>query len=156
MITGRYPFLGPDGRTARNWLPLVGSILLLFLCWLIVKPFLPAVCWAFGLALIAYPFHQWLCRKVSRHNLTAAISVIVIALVLVAPAVLLTRVVVVEATDVAQQFTSESLRSEIKGDQRVRAVVNWPGSCVDLQQEAALAARRMAGWISSLASLAGC
>jgi predicted PurR-regulated permease PerM len=154
IIAGKDAFWGRAGRNARNWLPLVGSILLLFLCWLIVKPFLPAVCWAFGLALIAQPFHQWLCRTVSRRNLTAAISVIVIAVVLVAPVVLLTRVVVAEATDVAQQFTSENLRSEMKSNQRIRIVLDWFGSRVDLQQEVALAARSLAGWISSLASLA--
>jgi predicted PurR-regulated permease PerM len=154
IIAGNDAFFGSAGRTARNWLPLIGSILLLFLCWLIVKPFLPAVCWAFGLALIAQPFHQWLCRKVSRRNLTAAISVIVIAVVLVAPAVLLTRVVVVEATEVAQQFMSENLRSEMESNQRVRTVLDWVGARVDLHQEVALASRRLAGWVSSLASVA--
>jgi predicted PurR-regulated permease PerM len=154
IIAGKEAFLGSAGRNARNWLPLVGSILLLFLCWLIVKPFLPAVCWAFGLALIAHPFHQWLYRKVSRRNLTAAISVIVIAVSLVAPAVILIRVVVAEATDVAQHFTSENLRSDIRGDQRVRTALDWLGARVDLEQEVAVAARRLAGWISSLASLA--
>jgi predicted PurR-regulated permease PerM len=158
IVPGEYPFLDRAGRSVRNWLPVVGSVLLLFLCWLIVKPFLPAVCWAFGLALIVQPFHQWLCRKVSRGNLAAAVSVIVIAVVLVAPAILLTRVLVLEATEVAQQFTSEeqreNLRSGMNSNHRVRTVLDWLGSRVDLQQEVALAARRLAGWVSSLASLA--
>jgi predicted PurR-regulated permease PerM len=151
-------FVGRAGRTARTWTLAIGSALLLFLCWLIAKPFLPAVCWAFALAIVAQPFHQRLCRKVSRCNLAAAISVIVIAVVLVAPAILLTRVVVVEATEIAQQFASEeqraSLRSGIESNHRLRPVLDWLGSRVDLQQEVASAARGLAGWISSLASIA--
>jgi predicted PurR-regulated permease PerM len=127
----KYQFLGSAERNARNWLPVLGSILLLLLCWLIVKPFLPAVCWAFGLALIAQPVHRWLCRKLSRRNLAAAISLVVIAVVLVTPAIVLTRVLVLEATDFAQQFASEqrreSFRSEMNSNSGVQTVVDWLG-----------------------------
>ena len=123
----------------RTWLLAIACLLLLYLCWLIVKPFLPAVCWAFGLALVAQPFHQWLCRKVSRPNLAAAIAVIVIAVVLVTPAIVLTRVLAAEAATVAQQFASEeqreSLRSEVNSNRHVRTVLDWLGSRVDLNQE---------------------
>jgi predicted PurR-regulated permease PerM len=158
IIHSKHPFLGRAGRHARKWLLVVGSLLLVFLCWLIVKPFLPALCWAFGLALIAQPFYQWLCRKVSRRGLAAGISLIVIAVVLVAPAMILARVLVLEATELAQQIAGEqqreNLRSEMKNNYQVRKVLDWLRTRVDLQQEFALAVRRLAGWISSLASLA--
>jgi predicted PurR-regulated permease PerM len=136
----------------------IGGVLLLYLCWRLVRPFLPAVCWAFGLAMAAQPFHQRLCRKVSRRNLAAAISVGAVAVMLVAPTILLIRVVVLEATEFAQQFASEeqreNLRSGMKSSPQVRMVLDWLGARVDIQQELALAATRLAGWISSLASLA--
>jgi len=119
---------------------------------------LPAVCWAFGLALIAQPVHQWLCRKLSRRNLAAAISLVVIVVALVTPAIVLTRVLVLEATDVARQFTSEerreSFRSEMNSNCGVQTVVDWLRSRIDLKQEVALTARRLAAWISSFASIA--
>jgi len=46
----------------------VGVLLVLYLCWRIVVPFLPALCWAFALALIGDPIYAWLdgdsCRLV--------------------------------------------------------------------------------------------
>lgn len=85
---GKRPYWGH----VRTCLLAIACLLLLYLCWLIVKPFLAAVCWACGLAMVAKPFHEWLRRKVSEPNLAAAIAVIVIAVVLVTPAVFLARV----------------------------------------------------------------
>lgn len=106
IVYGRNPFCGRAGRDLCNGLLAIACVLLLYLCWLIVKPFLPAVCWAFGLAMVA------------------------------------------------SEEQRENLRSAVKSNQHVRTVLDWVGSRVNLHQEAALAARKLAGWMSSLAALA--
>jgi predicted PurR-regulated permease PerM len=145
-------------RNIRGWILVAGSALLLYLYWLIMKPFLPALCWAFGLALVGQPFHRWLCLKMSRPNLTAAISEVAIVLLLIAPAILVVRVLVIETSEFARQITSEgqsqNLRSEIQENQRVRAVLDWLDARADIRQEAARAARALAIWASSSASSA--
>jgi hypothetical protein len=62
------PFFVSAGTQLRALLFGVGVLLVLYLPWRIVVPFLPALCWAFALALIGDPIYAWLdgdsCRLV--------------------------------------------------------------------------------------------
>ena len=41
------------------------SVLVLWLCWLLMQPFVPALTWAVVLAVIAHPLHERILTKLS-------------------------------------------------------------------------------------------
>src|SRR5215472_6804414 len=67
----------------------IGIALIAYLCWRILLPFLPAVCWALALAIIAEPMRAWLSRKSVPPSVTAAIVVVLILAVVAGPGTLL-------------------------------------------------------------------
>jgi predicted PurR-regulated permease PerM len=89
---------------------LVGfTVLAVYLCWLLVAPFLSAIAWAVALALVSYPVYEWLRLHVHSQNLAACITVALVALVLVAPTALLAQQLAKQAPDGAA-FLNENIR----------------------------------------------
>ena len=85
---------------SAGWLPreralamvLVGAtVIAVYLCYLLVAPFLSAIAWAVALALVSYPIYDWLRLHVYSRNLAAIITVTLVALVLVVPTLLLAQ-----------------------------------------------------------------
>jgi predicted PurR-regulated permease PerM len=65
-----------------------GAILLLgYLVYRIVEPFLVPLAWSAVLAIFFYPLHEWLCRRLSP-NRAAIVSAISVTVLLVVPAIL--------------------------------------------------------------------
>lgn len=65
------------------------SLLILYVCLLLVKPFLPALTWALALAVVAGPVHEWLRRRIQRRDLAAGLAVFVVTLLIIGPGFLL-------------------------------------------------------------------
>ena len=54
-------------------LALLGVTLVVFyLCYLLIQPFMPALAWALALAVVAYPVHRLICRALPSATLAAA------------------------------------------------------------------------------------
>lgn len=61
------------------------TVAALLLCYLIVRPFVTSLAWAVALAVIGWPLHRWIALRVPHSNASAALSVIVLALLLIVP-----------------------------------------------------------------------
>lgn len=61
------------------------SLLVIFLVYLIVKPFLIAILSAFVMAYIFYPVYSWINRKFKNDNLSAGLSILLIMIVVLVP-----------------------------------------------------------------------
>ena len=77
----------------------IGVALIGYLCWRILLPFLPAVCWALALAIIAEPMRAWLSRKSVPPSVTAVIVIVFVLTLAVGPGTLLARALAGEASD---------------------------------------------------------
>ena len=77
----------------------IGIALIAYLCWRILLPFLPAVCWALALAIIAEPMRAWLSRKSVPPSVTAVIVIVLVLTAVIGPETLLARVLAGEASD---------------------------------------------------------
>lgn len=62
--------------------------LLLYGCYRLLAPFLGALAWALSFAVVGSPIHRALASRVRMPNLTSAISVAVVAIILIIPALL--------------------------------------------------------------------
>lgn len=76
----------------------IATGLVLYLCYLVAQPFLPALAWALALAVIAHPVHRWMERRIKSPSLCAGITVVGITLLLMAPAAFVTHSLVNQAT----------------------------------------------------------
>ena len=80
----------------RAFALMVGTLIGLYVCYLLVLPFLAALAWAFTLSVLVAPLHRRLERKVGFPNLSATISVLLLGLMIVVPLTLLGRQLLTE------------------------------------------------------------
>ncbi len=94
------------------------TAILLFLCWLLVQPFLAPLAWAIALAVVAHPLHSWIARRIPSSNIAAAVAVFVIVVGIVGPAVFVGQNIVRETTKgvnaIQSSLQSDKWREELK------------------------------------------
>ena len=151
------PTVAGVSRTSLRTLLLgVVVLLLLYLCWRILMPFLPALCWAFALALIGDPIYEWLIRRRLPRNLAALCIIILTAIVVIGPALALAGALAKEASEVVNRLASEAgvqnLREAVEGHSLLGPIFGWLDSRYDLLAEVMQLARSAAGWASSTVS----
>jgi predicted PurR-regulated permease PerM len=100
-----------DGWLTRSRVQVIAlaalTAVVLYLCYLIALPFLPALTWALVLAVIANPLHERIREKVHGKSVVAALAVLAVTVVLAVPTVFV-------AHEVAQQ-ASERV-AKLRGD----------------------------------------
>jgi predicted PurR-regulated permease PerM len=82
----------------RAFVLLVLTLIGLWLCVRLTLPFLPALAWALAFAILFAPAHRWVEAKLRSPNLAASISVLLIAALVVIPAVFVADRLLDEAT----------------------------------------------------------
>lgn len=76
----------------------------LYLCWLMIKPFVAVLGWAAVLVIVFYPVHRKLARRINRPSLSALISCLLVILTILAPVVFLTIAVFRELSSAMQNL----------------------------------------------------
>ena len=134
----------------------IGVLLVVYLCSRLVLPFLPAICWAFALALIGEPIYSWLVRRRLPRNLAALSIVILATAAVIGPGVILTGALAGEASDVVNRVASEAgirnVREAIDRSNLLGPSFHWLDSRYDLLTETMQLARSAAGWASATVS----
>lgn len=136
----------PDlGGTESDWgshrhlhtlLMMAATMAALYLCYRLAAPFVPAIAGALALAVLFAPMHQWLERRVGVGNLAAAISVLVVVLLVFVPALLVASHILDEASRGAQAvqvlLESGSWREVFERHALLAPIGNWLDRQVDL------------------------
>ena len=73
------------------------TVLVGWLCWRLVQPFVPAITWALVLAVLAHPLHERLVDLLKRPSLSAALAVVAVTVAIALPTSLVVRQVGAEA-----------------------------------------------------------
>jgi len=99
------------------------------LCGLLTYPFLPALTWGIALAILAWPMHRAIVRRVSSRNLAAALSTTAVVAVILVPCLFVGYQVTREAAAAAEQASQEgsavSIREKAAEVPGVSGVVAW-------------------------------
>lgn len=127
-----------------------------YLCWVMIRPFLAVITWAAALAMLAHPLHAWLERR-TRRNAAALISVCLVAVVIVAPAVFVGQRLFAELSETLRaagtDLNSAGLHAKVQQYPRVMNILDWMETRLDLDQQIRAAtgavAGRVAAWVSS-------
>jgi len=129
------------------------SALLLYLLWLIFRPFLSTIVWAVLLAFVLYPVNRWLQRKFgNRKGAAAGVMILIVVVAVVVPAVFLTSLFVRQASELLGRMSLLANRYQIQRPQDLfripmfDQISRWfdektPLSSADVQQYAVNAAR---------------
>jgi predicted PurR-regulated permease PerM len=71
----------------------------MFVCYRLMVPFVPALAWALALAVLFAPMHRWTEARLHRPNVSASISVLIVGLIVVVPALFVGERLLDEATN---------------------------------------------------------
>jgi len=98
------------------------SVLVGWLCWLLVQPFVPALTWAVVLAVIAHPLHQrLLARMPAWPNTAATLALVCVTVVIAVPSAILAREVVKEAI-----ASADAMHKLVDGERWQRSLDQFP------------------------------
>ena len=109
------------------------TLIAVYLCYLLVHPFLPALAWALALAVVARPSYDRMAKFIHSNNLAAFITVMLVALLIVAPTVVLTQQLVAQVGEGVRWINKEwaQVEQKLAADDfyeqhpKVEAVVHW-------------------------------
>ena len=105
---------------------LAATAIALYLCWLMLKPFMGVLAWAIVLVIVFYPVHKEIARRTQRRSLSALISCVLVVLVVVLPLTVLAVAV---------------------GQELAKVVPNLPTSLSQLSSQQPAALGRFSGWL---------
>ena len=77
------------------------------LCYRLAQPCIPSLVWAGALASVFSPLHRWIEARVRRPNLAAAFSMVIIGLLVVAPATWFAQILAEQATSVPEYIQKQ-------------------------------------------------
>ena len=135
---------------------LAATAIAFYVCYRLALPLLPAITWALALAVVAQPLHSRLLKLLGSPNLSAALSLLVVAVLVVAPGVFLARQLIGEAgrgLEALKAQTEEGRwRAALEANPGLARAVNLVAPDADVRG----AAERMAGSAGSyLSSVVG-
>jgi predicted PurR-regulated permease PerM len=116
-----------DHINQARWLAiLVVTAIALYLCWLMLRPFIEVLSWAAVLVTVFYPVHKRLAARIRRPGLSALASSLLVLIVFVVPFI----------------FLIVTLANELTGAAR-----NLPAHAAALLEAQAPFTRRVSGWL---------
>ena len=81
-------------RTFRWTVFIAATAIVVYLCLLVLWPFLNVLAWSVVLAIAFYPVHQWLIRKTGRPSLSAFVCSVLVVGVILIPLLFITGVAI--------------------------------------------------------------
>lgn len=138
-------------KQMQDALLLAATALALYLCWLLVRPFLAVITWAVALAVVAHPIHAWLERRTSRPTLAALLAVVLVVLVVVGPGVYIMQKLYDETTGTVREMRagseSRDWNSVLQAHPRVASSLAWLMARAELDA----AAKELSAWLAARA-----
>jgi predicted PurR-regulated permease PerM len=123
----------------------------IYLCYRLALPFLPALVWALALAVLFTPFHRWLESKLKRPSLAAAISVLMVGLIVAVPATFVGQRLVMESAKGAEiikaKVESGEWRRAIEAQPRLAPLADW----IERQFDLPGTVKTFATWLTTTA-----
>ena len=122
-------------RLPVAWLALViASIIALYICWQMLKPFVDVLLWALVLVIVFYPIHKRIDARVKHPGWSAAISCLLVIVTILVPLTLITLAVVREMSGLAQNLQA-NVQSLLDPNSPIMGrVLRWAGQYVDVSQ----------------------
>ena len=142
-----------DRREQARWLILVALMAgALYLCWLMLAPFVGVLLWA---AVFSYSFagvHRRILERVHRPNLAAALSTLLVVLVIGLPMVLVAWAIIREIVPAIGMLQEAFLGILDPDAEVVGPAIQWLGERVDLPSARLQISEQLSGMSSAIAT----
>ena len=117
-----------------RWLALLGATAIaIYLCWLMLRPFVDVLLWATVLVIVFYPVHRWLTGRFRRPGLRALISSLLVTLIVLGPLVFVVAALTAEFTKAAQDLPAQISVALDPNAPATGRIVGWLGRYLDLE-----------------------
>jgi predicted PurR-regulated permease PerM len=122
-------------RGQLRWLALLGATgVALYLCWMMLRPFLEVLAWAAVLVTFFFPVHLKLRSRVRRHTWSALISTTLVVILILFPLTFITIAVVQELAQVGRGLQG-GLQSLLDPNSPVYGrALRWLGRYLNIEQ----------------------
>lgn len=145
------------GMVNRRQIPtlvlLALTALFLYVCFLIALPFLPALVLSLALSVATFPLYRRIEDALKKRGFAAAVSVFLIAVLVVVPISLVLRQIVREvsrnAVGFRQEIESGEWRGAIERNERLAPILQWLETEIDLRGAAGNIAEQAPAFLST-------
>ena len=121
-------------RSVRWWALVAATAIALYLCWLMVKPFVGVLGWAAVLVIVFYPVHKRMALHIKRPGVSALVSCILVILTILVPVVLVTIAVLNELSGAIQSLQSAIAYVLEPNSAYTGRILRWLGQYVNIDQ----------------------
>lgn len=121
-------------RQIRWWALLVVTAIALYLCWLMIQPFMGVLMWAAVLVIVFYPIHRRLVQRTKKPSLSALLSCVLVILTILVPVSLLTVAVLNELAGAAQNVQAAINYVLDPNSPMTGRFLRWAGNYVDVER----------------------
>lgn len=113
---------------------LVATAIALYLCWLMLRPFVNVLAWAAVLVIFFYPVHRRLVARTHRPATSALLSSLFVIVVILLPLALITFAVINEMAGVLQNVQASAATLFSPGSPVMGRLIAWLGQYVNVEQ----------------------
>ncbi|HET6893352.1 MAG TPA: AI-2E family transporter [Pyrinomonadaceae bacterium] len=125
----------PERKRQVRWIALIAvTAIALYLCWLMVKPFVGVLGWATVLVICFYPVHKIIERRLKRSSLSALLSCVLVIITILVPVVLLTIAVVRELSGAVQNLQAALAYVTDPNSPVTGRVLRWASQYVNIEE----------------------
>ena len=124
-----------EQRIQARWLALlVATAIALYLCWLMIQPFVNVLAWATVLVIVFYPIHRRLVAWTRRPATSALLSSLLVIVTILVPLTLITLAVVNELSNAAHAVHGNLSALLDPQTSPIGRAIGWLGQYVNLEQ----------------------
>ena len=115
-------------RPQSQWILLVAlTSAALYLCWSILKPFLPVLLWAAVLVIVFHPAYRWWRQRLGNPSLAALTTTLLVIVTIIAPLIAVSSAVIAQLQGVASaaQDQVSGLLADPAQAERLQQAMDW-------------------------------
>jgi predicted PurR-regulated permease PerM len=122
-------------KNAARWVAMMlATGIALYLCWLMLQPFLKVLAWAAVLVIVFYPVHRRLLARTKRSGTSALLSCLLVIITILLPATFIAIALYRELTPFAQNLQA-NISSLLDPNSPITGrFLGWLGQYVDVEQ----------------------
>jgi predicted PurR-regulated permease PerM len=118
-----------------RWIALIAvTVIALYLCWLMIKPFVGVLGWATVLVICFYPIHKLIEQRLKKSTLSALLSCVLVILTILVPVVLITIAVFRELSGAVQNLQAALTYVLDPNSPVTGPVLRWIGQYVNIEE----------------------
>ena len=124
-----------ERKGQARWLALLAAAAIaLYLCWLMLQPFVEVLAWAAVLVIVFYPIHKRIAARLGSPSLGALLSCLLVIVTILVPVSLVTLAVINEASGAIEKLQG-SLQTFLDPNSPVTGrALRWLGQYVNIDQ----------------------